>query len=214
MDEDQPVTAPVIEGLATANELASELRDGESQPSGPSPLPSGAEVPEKPGLTQAVEQGCYDAVREFVQDLMISLTEQLSTEAVAKETEAAWQQLADDGDELAMQLAHIASAVQGVPISAVATVVEASAEALLRAVNMVVSTSANGEKRTPFSAFSSCFRSVVAGCATLHSHFLTHTHCSHSRKHVTQDRIGQVSDLQGDRPASPCPERRSRGSAA
>ena len=89
---------------------------------------------EKPGLTQAVEQGCYDAVREFAKDLMISLTEQLSTEAVAKETEATWQQLADDGDELAMQLAHIASAIKGVPISAVATVLEASAEALLRSV--------------------------------------------------------------------------------
>ena len=69
-----------------------------------------------------MEQGCYDAVREFAKDLMISLTEQLSTEAVAKETEATWQQLADDGDELAMQLAHIASAIKGVPISAVATV--------------------------------------------------------------------------------------------
>ena len=31
MDEDQPVTALVIEGLATADELVSELRDGESQ---------------------------------------------------------------------------------------------------------------------------------------------------------------------------------------
>ena len=40
------------------------------------------------------------------------------------------------------------------------------------------------------------------------------THIAVTRKHVTQDRIGQVSDLQGDRPASPCPERRSRGSAA
>ena len=208
------MTAPVIEGLATANELASELRDGESQPSGPSPLPSGAEVPEKPGLTQAVEQGCYDAVREFAKDLMISLTEQLSTEAVAKETEATWQQLADDGDELAMQLAHIASAIKGVPISAVATVLEASAEALLRSVNIVVSTSANGEKRTPFSAYSSCYRSMVAGCVTLHSHSLTPTHIAVTRKHMTQDRIGQVSALQGDCPASPCPDRRSRDSAA
>ena len=100
-----------------------------------------------------MEQGCYDAVREFAKDLMISLTEQLSTEAVAKETEATWQQLADDGDELAMQLAHIASAIKrkACPYRRLQPF-WASAEALLCSVNMVVSTSANGEKRTPFSA--------------------------------------------------------------